>query len=542
MEILEWIEDTQSNQEKKITEYKYFKQVFVGSICFLTLLFTVVYTLLNKTVYFWDDSTYWDISSMLAGKPLNFGFLRDVYNSICTSDYNYLAAVPVSILLKIFGNSRVAYIASITILYLLPSQVVIYKLCQKLSKATNIAYLLTVISVPSMVYITAIGFIDVAGVLIALLCYYLYIDKERGVGKSMLLGVFLTLAMVIRRYFAFFSVSFVAAMITEAILNKNDRKKVAVTLISCVGTLVIFFYPFLKNILLKDYGTLYSGYKYNIMTDLKIITRYYGLLFLLCTVAAVVYAAIKKRTENILFAFVQMAVCLLMFVSTQTHGQQHLLLYVAPVVIIAVSGINLITKRMVFLGVCALAAANMISPCIARKQPQNIQEIKGLSCLPSYSVKPKTRSDIYEILALKGKLDIYIPENKKCGILASSFKVNSSILENVTESLNKKETRGDTYITSLPEVDSRDYWRLEELYGVDYILVATPVQTHLAKGEQTIVEEAVASFENNTDIAQSFTEIDGFAATVDDVKFKLYTRTEQVSETAKTEFELRLYK
>lgn len=542
MEILEWMDDRQSNKDKKITDYKYFKHIFVGGICLLTLAFAVVYTLLSRTVYFWDDSTYWDISTMLAEKPLNFGFIRDVYNSVCTSDYNYVAAVPIALLLKIFGTSRVAYIAVITALYLIPSQILIYKLCERLSKAANVAFLCTVFSVPSMVYITSIGFIDISGVLVALGCYYLYIDDKRGVLKSALLGILLTLIMVIRRYFAFFSVSFIAVMITEVILFKKNKKNAAVTLIACAGVLVIFFYPFLVNILLKDYGTLYSGYKYDIMTDLKLVTRYYGALFILSIFTAVVVSVIRKRTENIIFAFLQMIVCFLMFISTQTHGQQHLLLYVAPVTVIVISGINFITKRTVFVGMCILSAANLISPCISRQQPQNIQEIKSISYFPSYSVKPKTRSDIYEIFALKAKLDEYIPENKKCGILASSFTVNSSILENVTESLNKKETREDTYITSLPEVDSRDYWRLEELYNVDYILVATPAQTHLANGEQTIIEEAVKSFEANTDVALSFAKAEGFDANVGSVKFKLYARVEEVSESAKTEFELRLYK
>ena len=115
---------------------------------------------------------------------------------------------------------------------------------------------------------------------------------------------------------------------------------------------------------------------------------------------------------------------------------------------------------------------------------------------PTYSVKPKKRTDINSVLALKRTLDKKIPEGATCGVLASSFVLNSSILINVVPSLNMKENREDNYIVGLPEVDSRDYWRLNELYECDYILVATPAQTHLAPGEQTIITRAVESFKN----------------------------------------------
>ena len=195
----------------------------------------------------------------------------------------------------------------------------------------------------------------------------------------------------------------------------------------------------------------------------------------------------------------------------------------------------------VYLVLSIVSALTFISPFIPRTQPQNIREIKHLSLLPTYSVKPRQQDNVGEILSLKRKLDKKIPEGKKCGILASSFTVNSSILDNVIPSLNMKETREDRYIVGLPEVDSRDFWRLSEIYNCDYILTATPAQTHLAEGEQTIVIEAIKSFSEHTDIATAFSEASDFKASVGDIELKLYKRTKDVTKTAMTEFEMRLF-
>lgn len=189
-----------------------------------------------------------------------------------------------------------------------------------------------------------------------------------------------------------------------------------------------------------------------------------------------------------------------------------------------------------------LTAVNLFSHCINRVQPQNIQEIKGLSLIPSYSVRPKKRDDVYELLTLRRKLDKAIPEGSKCGIIASSFAVNSSILENVVPSMNIKSERDDRYIIGMPEVDSRDFWRLNEIYDSEYLLVATPAQLHLKESEQTIVTETVSSFKNNTDIANAFVKEENFKYTIGDIDFMLYKRHRDVTLTEKTEFELRLYK
>lgn len=543
MELLEWIDSNDKNENIKLTERKYFNTMIVGGVCLLTLIFGLTYVLMSKTVYFWDDSTYWDIGRMLAKKPLNLEFFAEIYRSIGTSDYNYAAAMLPSIWMKIFGVTRVSYILAIMVIYLIPTQIVTYLLAKRISKKPLAAYVVCVAAIPAAVYITVIGFVDIGGVLIGMLCYYLYLrnSENKSIANSVALGICLTLIMIFRRYYAFFSVSFITAMIIDSILIKKTMKNTVITVAACGLSLLLLFYPFFTNILLKDYGTLYASYKYNAYTDLKLITRYFGVALLAAAVAAIPISVVRKKDTRGLFAGLQLLVCAAMFMSTQTHGQQHLLLYIPALSVLLLLFMNSAGKRGAILAVC-IAGISLVSPFLPRTQPQNIQEIKGLSVLPSYSVKPKRRDDVNEILSVRRKLDKKIPQDKKCGVLASSFVINSSILDNAIPSLNLKETREESSVIGLPEVDSRDYWRLSELYNCEYILVANPAQTHLAPSEQTIITEAVKSFNEHTDIAEAFSELQDFKASVGDVELKLYKRIKDVSKTAQTEFELKLYK
>ncbi len=543
LELLQWVEKNETADKRKLSEHKYFDTALVGGVCLVMLICGILYAALSKTVYFWDSSTYWDIGRMLAKRPLGGEFLTGVYKSICESDYNYLAALPVALWFKVFGVTRISYIACIITFYLIPVQIVTFLLAKRLCKAPGLGYIITVLIMPAVLYIVCIGFIDICAVLSGLLCYYLYFAKSesKGISRYVCLGFLLTFIMLLRRYFAFFSVSFATVMIIDCVLFKKSKKNLFITGISAVVLLAVF-YLFLINVLLRDYGNLYSSYKYSFITDLKLITRYFGMAFLILIIFLPILLVIRKKDVRGLFALLQAIVCGAMFVSTQTHGQQHLLLYVPAFTVIMLLGINAVNSYRMLVTVCIVALLNIVSPMINRVQPQNIQEIKYISLVPTFSVKPQVRSDIRQVLALKRMLDKAIPKGSKCGILASSFTINSSILDNVMPSLNITDSRDDGYITGLPEVDSRDYWRLDELYNIDYILVTDPAQTHLSQSEQTIITQAVSSFKNKTDIAQSFVQVHDFEASVDGIKIKLYKREKEVSLTARTEFELRLFK
>lgn len=94
---------------------------------------------------------------------------------------------------------------------------------------------------------------------------------------------------------------------------------------------------------------------------------------------------------------------------------------------------------------------------------------------------------------------------------------------------------------SLPQVDSRDR-DLTPLYTVNYVLVASPAQTHLAEGSQTVVEEAVNSFMNYADIATAYEEVPECETVIDGITIKLFHRVRDEHQADIKTFEARLYK
>jgi hypothetical protein len=542
--------DLEDEQREKFTLKPWHRNViYFLAIALIVNILAVVYITKSKFIYFWDDSTYWDISRKIASGAFNEGgFWKNVYNSIGTQDYNYIAGLLSAVLVRLFGESRLVYVLGLVNMYLIPSYIMIYLLSRKISKAPKIATTITILILPVMMFLAFNGFVDIGGLFICLLCFNLYYtkrdkhgkEKEGGLWRYALIGILLVLVMLWRRWYAFFSVSFVTAMIVDCVLFKRKWYNAALA-VAVVGLLlVVCFRDFLTARLLNDYGNLYSGYKFSVTTDFKLITRYFGLIFIAVLAVCSIIIGVKRKETRTAFMWIQMVVCLLMFVSTQTHGQQHLLLYVPSLIMLTLITIRYITKEWMLLGISLLALASSVNVYIPREQPQNIQQIKHMALIPNFSMLPDGREDTEEFLALKKRLDTIVGEDETLGVLASSFTINEDTLRNVEPSLGVKSTRSD-YIVSLPQVDSRDR-DLSALYNVDYVLVVSPAQTHLASGSQTVIEEAVRSFEEYTDIACAYEEAEDVDVQIDDMTIRLFRRVRAEQATDITAFESRLYK
>lgn len=536
--------DREEIGEKDFSLKSWQKNIIYFLIIALTVnILAVLYITKSSVIYFWDDATYWDISRKIASGAINEGgFWRNVYASVGTQDYNYIAALPSAFLARLFGESRLVYVLGLVNMYLLPSFIAVYLLARKLSKAPKIATAIVILICPSMMFLTFNGFVDIGGLLICLLCFNLYYAKggEGRIWRYALIGALLVLMMLWRRWYAFFAVSFVTAMLADCVLFKRKWQGAAVTIAVCALLLTLCFRDFLINQLIRDYGSLYADYKFSVTTDFKLITRYFGVIFIAVLAAASVAAGIKKKEMRTVFIWLQMIVCLFMFISTQTHGQQHLLLYAPSLIMLTLITIKHINKEWMLIGISVLALAHSLNVYIPRLQPKSLNEIKGYALIPNFSMLPQSRGDTDEILALKQKLDTTVYDGDTLGVLASSFVLNEDILKNVQPSLGVKQIR-DNYIVSLPQVDSRDR-DLSALYNVNYVLVALPAQTHLAEGSQTVVTEAVRSFENYTDIATAYIEIPECEAVIGDITVKLFWRVRDELPSDIREFESRLYR
>ncbi|MCD8391452.1 MAG: glycosyltransferase family 39 protein [Firmicutes bacterium] len=515
--------------------------IFFGVWIALLNILAVIYITKSEYIYFWDSATYWDIAKQIESGALMPNIFESLYGSIGSMNYNYTAGLLSAAVMHIFGNSRLVYVLTLVNLYLVPSMIIIYLIARKMGKAPEITLTLVMLLCPMLTFTAFVGFADVGGMIGCLLCFYWYGEKDgakTSLWKFFAIGVMLVLIMIWRRWYAFFSLSFITAMFADCIINKKPWYGALITAAASALILILCFRDFTVNILLADYANLYSDYKFAVSTDFKLITRYFGVVYILALAAASGVIMVKKKDARALFMWIQMIVCACTFMATQTHGQQHLLLYTPSIIMLTIYVIKNITKEWMLVSAAALAAAHTVNVYIPYDQPSNIQDIKIYAPIPNFSMLPRYTEYAYPVLDLKLKLNEVIGEGETLGVLASSFDLNEDALRNAESSLGVAETRED-YIVSLPQVDSRDL-DLTAYGAVDYVLTASPAQTHLADGSQRIVEEALNDFEAQTGIASAFEEIYDFNTQIGDMNIRLYKRVRDIPEYEYTSLSKRI--
>ncbi len=456
---------------KSIKGIKICKKDIIFTICTAVLLnlIGVLYCLNMKRIFVWDNAGYFLTVQKLDALFPSLEYFKEVYKSIFETDYNYIIAIPSSIFCKVFGVTRLSFVLSIMNLYVLPLAFLVYKLSGNIWK-TVFAFL----ALPYIVFAANTGFIDIGGVLFALLAAVLFFKE-----KPALSGGLLALCVLLRRWYSFYALTFVITSLFWCISKKKIKDFV---IQGCFFAFVLLFFAqdFVVTRLLADYSYAYSAYSLGMGTDLKIFTRYFGLLL---PVFALVYS-IKKSFKQELFMAVQALLCFILFTSLQTHGQQHLALYCPAFLIILLSALS---KKKAIVCLCICCTLQTASTFIPRVQPRAIGEIKSVSLLPTFTLLPPVDVDAESFLPVAEYVDEIGAMGKTVCFLASSVEMNYDTLRNVESSLSKKYNKDrENYYLPISDVDKRDGLS-PNLFEADYVLVPSELQIHLAENEQRVI-------------------------------------------------------
>ena len=441
---------------------------------------TLVYLLTSKTVYVWDNAGYWTVARTLSRQWLGRSQLYDVLRSTVTMDYNYLLAWPISWVMRVLGESRWVFVFCVSNLYTLPA---LLGLCALTGGRKGQGVVLCA-AFPALMYVGLVGYVDVAACALAIWAVAVYHSKAPAVSRGVLTGALLVGTFLLRRYFFFFAAAFgVAALAVKLVERPRKWGDFGALFVSCALCAVYFTPTFLlEKVFGTDYGDLYSAYALGLWSDAKLFCRYFGLIpLVLLLLAGVALLCREESRGKALFALSQLGSCYVAFVLVQSHGQQHLLLYVPALALLAAET----------LAVCPragwLAALSMLSCFLPRSQPGSIQEIRGLSPLPTIAVYGPARSDMEELTALRDYVDSLSSQGEKTAVvLASSFTLNDETLTNLRPSLGLREPEQTTTIRYQGTVDKRDPFNWNTLTA-DYLIVGDPVQTHLGEENQQVI-------------------------------------------------------
>ena len=458
----------------------------------LALLFNLLgalYVAGSATVYIWDTAGYWTMAGELSGAPLGAAQIRQVLESVITQDYNDLLAFPISLVMRLFGTGRYVFIMAVINLYLLPA---VWALCA-LGRRTGAGVPL-VLALPMLGYTAMVGFVDVAAVGAALWAYVIYTDESRpGTARGVLSGALLVLSFLLRRYFFFFAISFgAAALLKKLIIDRGHWADwLGMLLAGVVGSLFFAQSFLVEKILHARYGETYAAYALGTRSDIMLICRYFGALFLFLLLVMGVFLLIFRKgvRGQVILALGQAVICFLLFNRVQSHGQQHLLLYLPALAGILALGLDELRElRQGQSWAWALAAVLALSPFWPRSQPATIAEIQVPSLLPSFSYQGPKRTDLMELVALRYYMDsLAAKEEKTVAVVSSSLLFNGSTYENLLPSLGIPEkTEAKVRQIFVTDVDKRDGFAWGAL-SADYLLVANPIQTHLGEGNQQVM-------------------------------------------------------
>lgn len=511
--------------------------IVFAAIALIVNLMAVIYVNLCRDIYYWSNADYWDIARKLADGSIGMPVWKAVYQSILNGEFNYVPSLLSALFAKLFGNSRMVFILSLVNCYLIPSYILIYLLAKKLGKAPLITMLTVIFTVPVILYLTFNGFTEMGGFVLCLICFYIYFaidEKKLSVVSYIGIGIVLSLLILWNSWYLFFSVSFITSMTAYAILFRKRPYMCLITLATAVAFLACFFNGYMFRHLLSAYGE--SKFEFNIILNLRVITRYLGLVFIIGMIAGS-GAMVKNNDSRPIFVWLQILICYVSFTSTKIHGQGHLLMYVPGLVILMILSVKYIKTEKLLLTVIIFALIQSASVFLPRTQPKSTEEIKHISLIPSFSMKARKRDSAYDILALKSKLDSIIPEGQYLGVLAYSDILNSDMLKNAEPSLNLKQYRIGYIANTIPYFDLPEV-NLNPLCNANYMLVAYPAQ--YIRENQKVLRAAVDSFASWSDIAMAYEEMYEYATVIDGTEIKLYHRIRDVSGPELAQFRYKL--
>lgn len=507
-------------------------RVILALALFLNIL-AAVYVAGSATVYIWDTAGYWLNARTLAQAPLGLAQVREVLVSVITLDYNYLLAWPISLIMRLMGTGRYIFVLATVNLYLLPG---VWGLCILGRRAGRGGGAMLVLGLPMLAYTALVGFVDVAAASAAVWAFVVYTDEKRPAeARGVLTGALLVLAFLLRRYFFFFAISFGAAALLKKLLTDRGRWADWVSMLFSAGACAVFFAQsfLVDKIFRSNYGDTYSAYALGLRSDVMLFCRYFGWVLLFFTlvlgVAMLLHNGIARG--DAILALGQLVICFFLFTRVQSHGQQHLLLYLPGLAALLVSGLAELPDWGWRTPVTwTLTAVLTVSPFLPRVQPSSISEIKFPNALPAFSYRGPQRTDLMELAALRSYMDGLSADGEKtAAVVASSLAFNNNTYENLLISLGIPEGDGTkTKLLYMADVDKRDGFAWNVL-SADYLIVTDPVQTHLGEENQEIVALLAHDLLDGTGPGAAFQPLKVRFNLDGGIKVYIYERTRDVT-------------
>lgn len=495
----------------------------------VTIFVTAFYVLHEHFFYYWDLGGYQGVTIYQA-----YGFLKSPLNEIrsikasLALDYNYLFTIPLIPFILLFGSSRISYVLSVALIYQMPFALVIGALAIKLihgkKRAIFWSTALLVLLTPIVWAPVLRGYPDTGSILLLALATLIYIqDVElKHAWQIGLIGFLIAAAIIYRRYFAYSGAAFyesmsVIALSSLAIKMRQSRKwawkdlivtatKIGLTGVVSFLTLYILGKPLLIKMLTINYDALYASYMLSPAAIAQFFLSNFGWITWILVIAGY-FASLSWRVmthPGAYFIILFGGLSLFQWVFFVRQSGVHYTLQMDLFIVLGLAAFFWTFWSQwngILRGISILILAFLTINFLVTLMPIGLPA--PLVAWFSAPYPPLVRDDYDEVARLIDYLRNVVPPGEPIYVVDSSDKMNFDIIRFAERQLYGWD-ENKLNILSTPQIDSRDYYPLEQLLQSKYVILTVPFQYHLTPKEQKVAQVVFTAFTENWEIARDF--------------------------------------
>jgi hypothetical protein len=509
------------------------------SLILMIVAVTSIYVSSERTFYWWDYAGYntatINTANLFRESPSTAW--REVIASL-SKEKNLLISLPLVPFMMLFGESRLSYILSVSLIYILPFRLLLGAIAAKLipvdPRSVFWSTVLLSLLMPMSWIPTLRGYLDTGGCVFVALAILVYLQdvKLKYWWQIPLIGSFLAVAVLLRRHFAYSAIAFLGAASFQAIIVfvlqyqiiKNHAwknllpsgLKLGLVATTSLAILMIVAKDFTRSAVTVDYRNLYAAWSLPVSDILSRYANFYGLgtwLLVAIGFSAGMLTGILA-SDAAIFISIFGILSLVEWLLVLRYGYLHYTIHITPIALLGLCAFFwtswLQLKGKIRYLMLSVAGLYLITNAVCGLIPVKLD----LSKLFVGNFPPLVRSDYDEVVKLVKFLGKLAPNEEPIYVVGASNNFNANILRQANRKINPPEGWWKLNTIGRPQIDSRDTYPLPELLMSQYAVVATPFQQVLLSDEQVlrsheqdVVKVVYDAFTQNWEIARDFQQL-----------------------------------
>ncbi|HSF76816.1 MAG TPA: hypothetical protein VLA84_23690, partial [Microcoleus sp.] len=522
---------------------------FLFLLVLVTVAVTSIYVSSEHTFYWWDYAGYntatVNTANLFRESPDKAW--RGVIESL-SKEKNLLISLPLVPFILLFGESRLSYILSVSLIYVLPFRLLLGAISAKLipvySRRVFWSTVLLSLLIPMSWIPTLRGYLDTGGCVFVALAILVYLQdvKLKSWWNIPLIGFLLATAILLRRHFAYSAIAFFGAATLQvfiefiiliyrnktALSSPKDKEevvpfpyrclfesgvKLGLIAVTSLTILMLVAGDFTRSALTVDYRNLYVAWSLPVNDILTRYADFYGLATWLLVLIGFSAGILTRTLVPAAAIFVSLfgVLSLIEWLLVLRYGYLHYTIHITPIALLGLSTFFWTTwltlKGKVRYFMLGAAGLYLVVNAVVGLIPLKID----LPRLFVGNFPPLVRSDYDEVVKLVEFLRKLAPNEEPIYIAGASNSFNANILRQANRKLNPPEGWWKLNTIGRPQIDSRDTYPLPELLQSQYAVVAVPFQQVLPTDEQVlrsheqdVVKVVYDAFIQNWEIARDF--------------------------------------